>query len=131
MRIGYSVHMHITAVNRQMAVMAVAEDLAARYAAHKLSHISTGPTGRHGATYSCSCRWSSGIVSEDMRPQWAAIDRHMVDDVLPCWEQGVCWCGRVILLGPFGRWIHAQDACMGHDAQPTRPGHGEEAPDGW
>jgi len=108
----------------------VASDLADRYAAHKLSHISTGLTGRHGATYSCSCGWSSGFASEDMRPQWSAIDRHMVDDVLPRWEQGVCWCGRVILLGPFGRWIHADYGFMGHSAHPARLGNDEEALDG-
>ena len=35
---------------------------------------------------------------------------------MPEWERGVCWCGRAMLLTPFGKWTHVADTFMGHDA---------------
>jgi hypothetical protein len=95
---------------------AIVDNLVARYAAHKISTPSTGPTGRTELTSSCSCGWVSGVTSGNLRPQWAAIDKHLIDDVLPQWQSGVCWCGRAMLFGPLGKWFHAAAGTHGHDA---------------
>lgn len=85
----------------------IVNDMVARYAAHTM-HQSNKGTGYHPKiSTSCSCGWRSE-VSGDLRPQWVAVDKHLIDDVLPQWLQGTCWCGRAMLLGPLGKWFHAQ-----------------------
>lgn len=95
---------------------AVVNDMLARYTAHTISARYSGSTNcRMQAT--CSCGWETPEATRDMRAQWAAIDAHLLP-VLPDWERGVCWCGRAMLLTPFGKWTHAADAFMGHSAAP-------------
>lgn len=107
----------VTKVNKTSEFDAIVNDMAARHAAHKLQHHSHGTSYRPRVSTSCSCGWTTG-VTDDLRPQWAAIDKHLIDDVLPQWQSGVCWCGRAMLLGPLGRWFHAQPGTLGHDAAP-------------
>lgn len=98
----------------------IVEDMVARYAAHKIRITNDAPTGRSAFAASCSCGWRSGTTSSDLRPEWAAIDEHLIVDVLPDWPRGVCWCGRAILLGPLGKWFHAQADMCGHYATPAK-----------
>jgi hypothetical protein len=103
----------------------VVDDMVARYAAHKISTPNSGRTGRSKLTSVCSCGWASGVTSDNLRPQWAAIDKHLIDDVLPAWESGVCWCGRAMLLSPLGAWFHAERT-HGHAATPAAQATTEE-----
>ena len=94
---------------------AITDDMVARYAAHVLRQHNDGTWHRPTLTASCSCGWESAVVSKDLRPQWEAIDGHLVD-ALPDWPRDTCWCGRVVLLSPLGAWFHADPAFHGHDA---------------
>jgi hypothetical protein len=98
---------------------AIVNDMVARHAAHRISIPGTRRIGGTELTSSCSCGWASGVTSGNLRPQWQAIDKHLIDDVLPQWQSGVCWCGRAMLLGPLGKWFHAQPGTLGHDAAPA------------
>lgn len=96
----------------------VVEDMLARYAAHTISERYSRDHNHAPVTQSiCSCGWSSPEPTRDLRLQWDAVDAHLLP-VLPEWERGVCWCGRAMLLTPFGRWTHAADTFMGHAASP-------------
>lgn len=98
---------------------AIAKDLVARRAAHTINLRYRGPSHRRAAQAVCSCGWSAAEATQTLPPQWAQIDTHLLS-TLPAWERGTCWCGRVMLLSPFGRWVHAQvDACLGHNARPA------------
>jgi hypothetical protein len=96
---------------------AVVSDMLARYAAHTIGARYSGTAYNLMTQATCSCGWEADEPTRDQRPQWAAVDAHLLP-VLPDWERGVCWCGRAMLLSPFGKWTHAADAFMGHDARP-------------
>lgn len=105
---------------------AVVEDMLARYAAHTITeHHDRDHTRAAVMHATCSCGWSTPEPTRDQGPQWEAVDAHLLP-VLPEWERGVCWCGRAMLLTPFGRWTHAADAFMGHAASPGQAGITEE-----
>jgi hypothetical protein len=95
----------------------IVADLVERYDAHQISYASRG-MARAELSPSCSCGWRSGVWSNSNRPLWAAIDGHMVNDVLPQWPTRSCGvCGRVIMLTPFGRWFHVERSTHGHTAR--------------
>lgn len=95
---------------------AIVEDMVARHAAHKINTANAGTPLTPKLTASCSCGWASDVTSKDLRPQRAKIDEHLIEDVLPAWTRGTCWCGRAVLLGPLGRWFHAEQGSHGHTA---------------
>lgn len=105
--------------NKTSEFDAIVNDMVARHGAHTLHQRSEGTSYRPQISTACSCGWRSE-VSDNLRPQWAAIDKHLIDDVLPQWQSDVCWCGRAMLLGPLGKWFHAQPGTHGHDAAPRK-----------
>lgn len=107
---------------------AIVNDMVARYAAHKLHQHNRGTAYGPQVSTSCSCGWESGVTSDNLRPQWEAIDKHLLDDVLPSWQSGVCWCGRAMLLSPSGTWFHAERT-HGHTAAPAAQATTEETND--
>lgn len=108
--------LELVAIEADQDIDSVVKDMLARYAAHTIgvchsrSHIYGPLTQVH-----CSCGWEGPEPTNDQRPQWEAVDAHLLP-VMPEWERGVCWCGRAMLLTPFGKWTHVADTFMGHDA---------------
>lgn len=101
----------------------IVNDMVTRYSTHVLHQRNDGTGYRPQISTSCSCGWESGVVSDNLRPQWEAVDKHLIADVLPDWPQSACWCGRAILLCPLGKWFHAERT-HGHVANEVRRDQG-------
>jgi hypothetical protein len=92
-----------------------------RLDAHRASLDVHGSSGPWTYTASCSCGWRTHTATDSVRPQWAAIDEHLVKEMLPDWPTSVCWCGRTIMLSPLGVWFHVHMlVSYGHRANPGR-----------
>lgn len=102
-----------------MEIQGIVDDMLCRYQRHEITYDWDGQRRISKCRASCSCGWSSETASEDLRPQVAAVDQHMIDAVVPPWPRELCWCGRVILRTPMSTWTHAADEFLGHDARPS------------